>query len=224
MADIGFIRYGRWHDMKHALNAGRLKEAVRVEIGNATDKAALFVRGRIRKRIQDGTTYSANAQLTMMLKHTTKPLVGAGADLFNSVTTKKIDWRSAFVGVLRGTSVNGVDMVNIGEIVHEGASIKVTDKMRGMFLALAMVGRGQMPASNLQPRAAELAKQLGDNIKQIRPLKLTTRVIIIPPRHFISSVFNDPNVVKRCQSIWKSAATKALKGESQPGSGGSGTG
>jgi len=217
MADIGFIRYGAWHGMKHALDAGRLKEDVRTAIGGATAKAALYVRGRIRKRIQSGTAYGANSKLTIMIKHSSKPLVGRGADLFNSIATKTIDWRSAFVGVLRGTMVDGKDMVNIAEVVHEGLSIRVTDKMHGMFQALYKVGQGEMSATELHAQAAEMAKALGDEIKNIRPLKRSTKVIIIPTRQFIAEVFKDPTVIKHCQAIWKKAAAATLAGQPKGG-------
>lgn len=135
---------------------------------------ALVIKGKARKAIQTEKTQT-NAALTAELKGDNKPLVGPNADLFQSITHKVKGSESAFVGVFR----QDVENYNTGVIVHEGAVIPVTKKMRAMFMVLANATIKNDP-TGLYGRAKELYKP---GLK-IKPLKKSTRQIIIPPRPF----------------------------------------
>lgn len=203
---------GNWKQMAAALDPKRFQANLDANMGKATRFNGMMVAGMIRKRIR-GRRYTSNAPLTVLIKKSSTPLVDDG-DLFGAVTSKNIDAYSVFVGVLRSAiGPDGQSLVNIAEFLHKGGSIPVTDAMRAMFIMLWEVGQGKRERSTLEGRAAELAKQLKGRIKQIKPLKASTKFIVVPPRPFLSDVLNDPLVLKRCRKNWEKAFQATLKAQ-----------
>lgn len=104
-----------------------------------------------------------NAPLTVAMKGNDTPLVGeAPASLRASITHEVAAWNQVVVGVLRrrteaGRDGKADDVINIAAIVHEGATVPVTPKMRA-FMA-----------------------------RQGFPLKASTVKIRIPGRPFLKS-------------------------------------
>lgn len=201
---------GNWKRLQHIVSKDRFERALKVDVRKATTQAAMIVVKEIKKRIS-GRSYSPNAQLTILIKKSTLPLVD-DSDLYNSITHMTVDEKSAFVGVLRKVEIDGRPAADLALMLHEGASITVTNAMRGLFFALASVGEGRMQASELTGRAAELATQLGSRIKKIRPLKASTSVIVIPPRPFLKVPFEDRALLGRIKQIWERAVDASIRG------------
>lgn len=92
--------------------------------------------------------------------------------------------------------------------VHEGATIKVTDKMRSMFAVLAQVSRGEMQPSELEGRAAELY-QLSTG--PWYPLSESTQAIKIPARPFMKPIFESPAGRERAKQIMIQAVDETFR-------------
>lgn len=207
---IEFKLKGDWAKMAAALDPKRFQANLDANLGKATKFNGMMVAGEVRKRIKS-RKYAKNAPLTVLIKKSSTPLVNDG-DLFQAITFQAVDKYTVFVGVLRSAvSSDGQSLTNLAEFLHEGGNIAVTETMRNMFQLLAEVGAGTREVSTLEGRTAELAKALGSRIKQIKPLKPTTKHIVVPPRPFLKDVLNDPVVLKKCQRNWERAAQAAFK-------------
>lgn len=207
---IEFKLTGAWKQMAAALDPKRLQENLDANISRATQFNGMMVAGEIRKRIK-ARKYAKNAPLTTLIKKSSTPLVD-DADLFGAVTSQTLDKYTVFVGVLRSaTTSEGKPMVNLAELLHNGGQLPVTEHMRNMFILLSEVGQGKRDVSTLEGRVAEIAKALGKRISQIKPLKASTRYIVIPPRPFLLSVLDDPIIHKRCERNWRKAVDAAFR-------------
>lgn len=168
-------------------------------VRRATKLNALAAVKTMRDVVQNGS-FKANAPLTVAIKGSSKPLVESG-DMFQSITTEKLDDDHYFVGVLRTEA--GYDLVNI---VHNGAVITVTPAMRWMFMLLSKASTGSMDPSKLEGRAAELFGKF----KDWKPLAESTTQIVIPERPFAVVAFNRDDLVKICRSNWEAAVLAAM--------------
>lgn len=219
---IEFKLTGDWKKMAAAMDPKRFKANLDNVMGNATKLNGMMVAGEVRKRIK-AKKYAKNAPLTVLIKKSSTPLVNDG-DLFGAITSQNIDKYTVFIGILRSaTTSDGYPLTNLAELLHNGGHITVTEHMRNMFILLAEVGQGKREASSLEGRAAELARALGSRIRQIKPLKSSTKYITIPPRPFLLSVLNDPTIHARCKKNWQRAAQIVMKDQASgsPSKGGS---
>lgn len=190
-----------WKRMARALDPDRFNAALQKHVGQATLRNAQLLQRRVRKRIQT-SVFKRNAALTKMIKRDDKPMVGKG-DLFQAVTHVQESWNRAFVGVLR-TSGD----FNVARIVHEGATINVTDKMRAMFMLLWLVSEGRESSAVLTGRARDLWEQAPGGWF---PLKESTRKIVIPSRPFLDSTFRLKSVRDATKGNWERAVQRAIR-------------
>jgi len=175
---MALIKYGEWERWQRLLNPQRFKAALVRELGRAMSANVVLVRTEIVDRIDAGA-YAANAPLTILLKGSGLPLVDKG-DLRRSIQGKVISWNEGVVGLLRTG-----EKANIAAILHEGASIKVTPKMRGWFV--------------------------GQTGKGVKPLNPGTKEIRIPGRPFIKEVIELPAVITAVQLNYRNGVQAALK-------------
>ena len=90
----------------------------------------------------DNPSQYPNRPRTIAMKGNDTPLVGeAPASLRASITHKVAAWDEVIVGVLRRRTEKGGDgkpddVINIAAIVHEGATVPVTPKMRVYMAAI----------------------------------------------------------------------------------------
>lgn len=197
-------------NFEKALSQGRIEKLLKKNIGHATKKNALVLQKGVRKEIKRGVP-PTNAALTAKLKGGKKPIVGtSGADLFNSITHSVKDWNEAIVGVLRMSGVT-----NVALVVHEGATIKVTQKMRNLFQILANVTNGITPESKLTGRALELWEMGNGKKTKWKPLKKSTIAIRIPSRPYMRYAVKDQKTQVTVVLKWEQAIKKTLKKISQ---------
>jgi hypothetical protein len=135
----------------------------------------LFV-ARASDVILDDKPFEANAPLTVALKGSETPLVDHG-DLVGSLTYDVISWKKLRMGVNSRTLSNGR---LLAEVLHEGATIRVTQRMRRAVMAKLREKLGDR-------RFGHLADGFG-------PAK---SVWIIPPRPFLTKTFADDVFVDR---------------------------
>jgi hypothetical protein len=188
--------------MQKALKAPAFHATLRKQLRRASILNGKLVERRIRELIRRGG-FEKNANLTVALKGSSKPLVDSG-QVFQFITSKVIDDTTVFVGALRTD-----DHYNIIETIHNGATIPVTPAMRGLFFVLWQAGKGAMPLSKLEGRAAELFRRMpGDGW---RPLRDSTTHIIIPPRPFIHKAMEDAMLQLKVKENWVMAVQSAMK-------------
>lgn len=204
-----FKKDKNWVKFRKALEPESAKKVIKKHMDRATRLNGKVFEKHVRESIKNDT-FLANAELTEAIKNDNKPLVGVetGATLFKAITSRAIKTGSAmksavFVGVLRTNS-----FYNIALAIHNGKTIKVTDKMRGLFLALFLASQGRIDRSKLSKRGQDLFDYMSTGWK---PLKRGTTRIIIPPRRFIDNVFKDPEATKIAQNNWKQALKAAFK-------------
>lgn len=199
-----------WKQYANATNPKRFLRALKKHVRKGTQRNAIVARKQVRQEIKAGIP-PRNAELTARLKSgggrkTTKPIVGTpGADLWNAIAWSVEDWNFAFVGVKR-TSAE----FNVADIVHNGRTIRVTEKMRHMFRVLAWASKSQTVAPHLEGRALELWEAGGRWKTKWKPLKASTKVIIIPKRPYIRFAFQDPGLKRTVKENWSRSVQNAI--------------
>lgn len=216
MATKGGLRLtGDWKHLGALLDSKKFSRKLRTYVGRATKRNALDLRRQLRQEIKAGVPPS-NAKLTASIKRSTKPLVDHG-DLWKAITSVAPTWDQAFAGLLRTDPKS----YNIGVTVHDGAAIKVTPKMRGLFAALARAYQTGK-ADHLRGRALELWER-NPRVKW-RALSPATKVITIPARPFVRYAVKDQALRKRIMDRWKEAVTAAMAKKPKVAAGGGGGG
>lgn len=196
-----------WKRLQQMLEPGKVDKIARRHLQRATRLNAKIAEKKIRDTIKSGG-FVENRPLTVALKGDNKPLVGPTAQLWGAITSRLVDDRTAFVGVLK-TSAN----YNIAVAIHEGVAIAVTAKMRGLFFVLWQASIGRMPVSELAGRAGELWSLMPGGWKPLLP---STKVILIPARQFIREAFGDKEIRELSRANWQ-AALKAAFAEIKAG-------
>lgn len=161
------------------------RKALEKEIGVAMLGAAQILADEFKLAIDQGKIGPRNKELTIVIKGEDHPLLDQGV-MRNAITLRLEKWNEAWAGIPDNTRAH-----RVAEIVSEGRSIEITDKMRLMFQLLWRVSTNQAPVSTLYGRAAELWRRYpGDWY----PLGARKRVIRIPPRPFIEKTFRKKSV------------------------------
>lgn len=200
-----------WGIFGRAISPGSFGPTLRKHVGKGTKRNAVVARKFVRQEIRRGIP-PRNAELTARLKSkggrkTTKPIVGTpGADLWNAIDWTVEDWNAAFIGVKRTAKE-----FNVAEIVHQGRSIRVTEKMRHMFRVLAWASKAPGVRPHLEGRALELWEAGGRWKTKWKPLKASTKAIIIPKRPFFRYAFQDPKLKKIVKENWNRSVWNAMK-------------
>lgn len=195
--------------VKFSGNSKALKKAlekaptvVRKHVNKASKIIGMQGVALARKEISGGS-YAPNAPLTIALKGVNEPLIGdrTGSPLFKAITSKVVNDNTVFVGILQKDGE-----YNIAVAIHEGATIKVTQKMRNMFYILWR--KETDPSINLTGRAKELWDKMPGGWK---PLNESTKAINIPSRPFIKNALDSDEFRKFAENIYNQAVGTAIK-------------
>lgn len=197
MVLTGFDRYEK------ALRPDRMGRLLRKHIALGTRRGALLVLREIRQGVKRGIP-PKNAALTVAIKGSSKTLVDHG-DLFQALAIDQPDWREAFIGIKKTEGV-----YNIAKTLHEGETIPVTDKMRGLFYVLWLASVAHKTGGGTIPLTGRAA-QLFSRFKDWSPLKAETRAIKIPARPFIRNVFEDAAIKAAIIKKWEDAIAAAMR-------------
>jgi hypothetical protein len=134
-----------WEEYAAAIDPEKFTAEMRVAMRRTTELNSLFMIKTIKRFMKRRGSYSPNAELTLNLKRSSKPLIGIDATLFNSVAYKVIDDFTSFVGIKRGArNREGKELVDLGAGIHEGMRIPVTERMRNLFRLVSRAQRGQV--------------------------------------------------------------------------------
>lgn len=188
--DIGLELVG-FEDLMKALDPRAFQRRLKTQIKKAMIANAKIAEGEVKRDIYAGVAFDPNSQRTIAIKGSGRPLVDKG-DLAKAIEGEVVRWDLAVIGVLRSKEVTGEDgktkdVKNVAAIVHEGAVVKVTDKMRAFFGAMSRKYPGKW-----------------------FPLADSTTVIIIPPRRFLMSAVKK-SLQPRMKARWEEAVRKAMK-------------
>ena len=159
---------------------GELKKQVRKQ----NKILGISFEDKVRKEIKQGK-FAKNSRLTELLKGSSKPLVDQG-DLWASINSDVYRYLELRVGVIRKDPRTGK---SIALILHEGATITVTPKMRAWFR------RRHVETGGL-----------------VRPLKQSTQAIKIPARPFFrQSLIENKEVEVELRQRWGKAVDDTFR-------------
>jgi len=167
--------------LEELLSKKNFKRRLRYHVKKATGLNVISGADQVKKDIYSNK-FLKNSWLTVAIKGSSRPLVDTGA-LVGSLIGRTLAWNVGEIGVLR----KGPHTRNIAVILHFGAKVPVTDKMRRYFHWLA----------SKNPK--------------VKPLKKTTTVIVIPPRPFMESALTH-NMQLEYRKNWEAAVLSALRG------------
>ena len=188
--------------LEKAFDPRRFKAVARKHLRMASRRNGVIAQARIREfiRANEGG-FTKNADLTVAIKGEGKnPLVDTAQSLFQAITYVVVDDTTTFVGVPSKDS-----FYDVARAIHEGTSIPVSDKMRGMFYMLWRASVGDPVA--LEGRAKQLFAKNQDWL----PLRASTTAIVIPPRPYMTKAFDDPKLRAMAHKNWQDAINAAMK-------------
>lgn len=169
---LSFKLSGDWDKWRQWVNAfdGNLSKASERAVKKSLQFALKEIDGRIR-----GGKYDKLAALTRLDRRqqgfSSTPLLRTGG-LIRSINTEVLDSFTGSVGLLK-SSKGGA---NLGELLHDGATIPITQAMRRAF-----------------------ARKFG----KLKARSTGKTVIRIPPRRFIQNVFEDSSFSRDIEAIFR---------------------
>jgi hypothetical protein len=200
MASISFKMNAGWKRMMRATDPGRFDSVLQNHVGAGTQRAALLAEKTMREGIRKGG-FAKNASLTIHIKSSSTPLIDTGG-LLRAITSKADRWDVGFAGILRSD-----ELFEIAEMLHEGGSIRVTEKMRNMFQLLWFVSKGSADPGVLTGAARELwNRQPGGWF----PLRESTSAIRIPPRPFVKRAFESFSLKQGVKREWNDSLRRVF--------------
>lgn len=164
----------------------------------AMKKATLMAMGEIQQRIKDGK-YRRLSPLTATLKsmegYSQTPLIRTGS-LMRAITRDVLGPYKGVVGINKAAKgkrgrdpVTGkftaAEISNIAITLHEGARIRITDKMKRGFM-----------------RRMKMAAKKSGGASMIRRRGSSKGILRIPPRPFIKEVFDDAKFIQKVEDLF----------------------
>jgi len=185
--------------LQMALDPSRFKATSRKWLRLAAARNGKLGEQRMRATIKEGG-FEKNADLTTAIKGSAKPLVDKSSSLFQAITSKVVGDTTTFVGIPSKDS-----FYRVAVAIHDGVTIPVTDKMRGLFYMLWRASVGD-PVT-LEGRAKDLFARYQGWL----PLKASTKAIVLPKREFVKKTFQDSELHAMARKNWQDAINAALK-------------
>lgn len=190
---VGFsadLKLEGFEELSRGLNPARFQAALRVSMRKHNKKTGLLLKSKLAREITQtkNKSYAANAYATTVFKsrkrRRSSPLLDTG--VMRSNCGFKMDGPFSFIVGTTRRSRSGVDLA---AVLHEGARISVTERMRKVWIAMAAETGGR-----------------------VKPLKSSTTHIVIPARPFLKrALIEDKAVGLLVVNAWKQAALEAHK-------------
>lgn len=221
-----------WADLLRTLDPNSFKRRLAHNLERAGHRVGReyvrIARGLIRSAV-----YAPNSPITVILKGSSKPLVDKG-DLFQGIGYELDGPYNLRMGLLKRRV--GQQVVNVGLVLHEGATIDVSahPQVRRKVWAMVRKAVGADRLSKLNSRSAKAVKgaaaQLGIKATgrsrrgmfgamkaagtlQARPRAGTGRQVwVIPARPFLSTPAADPAFAKAIELHYGDAIRAAFMG------------
>ncbi len=179
-------KVGPWDRLLTIINPVDFDKRLTRNLKIAHRRVGLDYRKDVRSSIR-GKKYAANKAMTVATKGSSTPLVD-DSDLINAIAIQVNGAESVEIGVKRSATAQGKNLWNIAEILHQGATIRVTERMRNFFKLMHRSGR-----------------------RGWRPLNPSTTVMRIPARPFFSEPLdaNESKYIKH----YEDAVIATMKGK-----------
>jgi hypothetical protein len=198
MADASLrINRKQWDRFERAIDPKLFRSKFKSRKLSALDRVARVI---VREAIAAGG-FEKNADLTTMIKGSARPLRDSGKQLSRAIKTRR-DGDKVFVGVPFNSP-----FYEKARAIHDGATLKVTPKMREMFILLWLASNGEISEDQLTGRAAELYQRKSSGWL---PLKSSTRIIKIPARPFMDAAFGAESARAEMRSVMARAVNETL--------------
>lgn len=180
-----------FEELERRLNPRHAKNRLERRVQEATRLNSQIAASAIVRSINSGQ-YAANSPLTVAMKGSGRPLVDRGV-LVQSIEGRAASWDEAVAGILQtrpthGSGGKSKDLLTVAKVLHFGATITVTPKMRSFLAAMSHRHPGKY-----------------------FPLKPTTTVVVIPPRPFLQSALTDA-MLSKYQANWMKAIQDTMDG------------
>ncbi len=207
----------QWEQFQDALHPKRFKRRIETRAIAVLFAAARIYVASIEEEFAPNRA-AKNARLTIFIKGHETPLLGVARKreskqrfasqrvapnakgIARHISSRRLTNTSIFVGIMK-SSRDYKAMYGL----HEGAKIRITAKMRGMFYMLWLVSVGKLEASALTGRARALwqARPARGNKKNSswRPLDEQKKFIRIPPRPFFDDAFSNQKNHKKVHKM-----------------------
>lgn len=202
-AAAGVKLTGAWASFLKALNGPAFEARLRGSLLVANERIGRQAVARIQRSIRAGE-YAENSPVTVILKGSSKPLVHKG-DLYQQVSYEAQPF-SLRIGIFKRSA--GQDAVNLGLVLHEGATIDVAahPAVRRKVFALMndALGKKRAGKSRKATVAASAAFGAGGG-----PAK---SVWTIPARPFIANPIGASSFRAFALQQWGNAVRVALLG------------
>jgi hypothetical protein len=187
-------------ELKKKLQPKSFEKRLQRNVKKATRKVGLLAVRKVKTDIRRKKVKPSKLSgLTVAIKGSTRALVDSG-ELLESITSDLVSWDVVIVGVLKNRPVRDEitgevkDMIMIAKILHDGADVPVTPKMRRFFLWLA--NSSESPVRG-----------------KVFALKPSTKIIHIPARPFMEGVL-DKLAIAEYRKVWQAVVNKTLAGKS----------
>ena len=182
--------FGDWDAFDRMLDGNAFGKRLKVELRSAYKRLGQYARALIRRRITVAQRYKENSLVTELLKGGTTPVRDKGR-MYGSIEFEVRDGPNGEVElvVFVKNSPKTSSGRTIAEIIHDGAVIRVTPKMRAFLFAL-------------------LARK--GVLDQLPPTGPAKQYWVIPARPFIREPMSSPVYLKRVESEVKDATERAF--------------
>lgn len=183
----------------------------------ATLQNATLMRDETKKTIRNGRPeWEGLSSATIKVKGSTKPLIDHG-DLMNSINYVIINKDTFFIGIPRtAKNPNNVEMVYIAAVMEFGATIR-PKKAQALAIPLNREAARMAQQAGGVGKIPGLFKPKGTQIlaipdgQKFKPMFMLLRKVVIPPRSFIATTYNE-NYLK-FRNNYRMAAIAALRGK-----------
>lgn len=201
--EYGMTFTGDWKKFEKLFTPGVFQRNLQKNINIVTQRASLYVSGKIRDRMKSGQ-YISNKPLTIAIKGSSKPLIGLTSTLWKSITGKRISWDKGIAGVLRTDG-----KLNIAKMIHNGGTIRVTPKMVNMFKLLSRYTQNMFKGNYVLPALRGRAAALWA-LNQVW-YSINKAAISIPSRPFIRKTWDDERIRSYVRSLYARGVNQALR-------------
>jgi len=174
------------------LNVTKFKRRLRKYVKVATVANAQAAKRHMKSEIRSGGRFAPNKPSTVGIKGSATPLIDS-KNFVRKISKRTMRWNMAVVGILRSEPVVGAsgssrDILTVAKVLHEGATVSVTQRMRNFFEEMSHIFPGVW-----------------------RPLSPSTTKIRIPPRPFLETAI-DKKLLAIYRRNWAIAVRKAIAG------------
>ena len=231
MADLRLSR--EWDDLIKSLDPASFKRRLAVQIMRANERIGRDFQRIARGMIRSGD-YAPNSPITIALKGSSKPLVDKG-DLFQGISYELDGPYTVRLGVLKRKV--GQQVINVGLVLHEGATIDVSahPQVRRKVWAMLRKAVGADRLAKLNPKSRKAVKaaaaDLGikatgrsrrgmfgalkaKGVLQARPASGSGRQVwVIPARPFLARPAQDAAFHKLLLGHYSDAIRAAFQGK-----------